>query len=67
MTRAIFGVPLTVVEEIVALVRRSGKLRAADIAEDNPQYDRDNHGARVAARLAWQILRTGVGFHAAPA
>ncbi|CAM3397610.1 formimidoylglutamase [Cupriavidus taiwanensis] len=54
---AAYGVPLPVVEEVVGLVRRSGKLRVADLAEYNPQYDRDHLGARVAARLAWRLLR----------
>ncbi|MFC4524168.1 formimidoylglutamase [Cupriavidus pinatubonensis] len=53
---AAYGVPLPVVEEIALLARRSGKLRAADLAEYNPQYDRDNLGARVAARLAWRLV-----------
>ncbi len=53
---AAFGVPLTVVEEIVELVKESGKLRAADLAEYNPAYDRDAQGARVAARLAWRLM-----------
>ncbi len=45
---AAYGVPLPVVEEVALLARRSGKLRVADLAEYNPQYDRD-HQAR-----AWQ-------------
>ncbi len=53
---AAYGVPLSVVEEVALLARRSGKLRAADLAEYNPHYDRDNQGARVAARLAWRWL-----------
>ncbi|UIF86307.1 formimidoylglutamase [Cupriavidus sp. UYPR2.512] len=53
---AAYGVPLPVVEEVALLVRRSGKLRVADLAEYNPQYDRDHQGARVAARLAWRLL-----------
>jgi formiminoglutamase len=54
---AAYGVPLPVVEEVALLVRRSGKLRVADFAEYNPQYDRDQQGARVAARLVWRLLR----------
>ncbi|ODV41543.1 formimidoylglutamase [Cupriavidus sp. UYMMa02A] len=53
---AAYGVPLTVVEAIVELVRVSGKLRVADLAEFNPAYDRDGCGARVAARLAYRLL-----------
>lgn len=53
---AAYGVPMTVVEEIVGLVKDSGKLRAADVAEFNPLYDRDGLGARVAARLVWRLM-----------
>lgn len=53
---AAYGVPLPVIEEIALLARRSGKLRVADLAEYNPQYDRDHQGARVAARLAWRLF-----------
>ncbi|HYG46099.1 MAG TPA: formimidoylglutamase [Bordetella sp.] len=53
---AAYGVPLTVVEEIALRVKRSGKLRVADLAECNPALDLDQRTARVAARLAWQLL-----------
>ncbi len=53
---AAYGVPLPVVEEVALLARRSGKLRVADLAEYNPQFDRDRQGARVAARLAWRLF-----------
>jgi len=56
-----YGVPLSVVEEVALLARRSGKLRVADLAEYNPQYDRDQQGARVAARLAWRLLADNAG------
>jgi len=51
-----YGVPLAVIEEIVLRVKASGKLRLADLAEYNPRFDIDGHGARAAARLAWQLL-----------
>jgi len=51
-----YGVPLAVVEEIALRVKQSGKLRLADLAECNPAYDIDGRTARVAARLAWQLL-----------
>lgn len=51
-----YGVPLAVIEEIVLRVKASGKLRLADLAEYNPRFDLDNHGARTAARLAWHLL-----------
>src|SRR5699024_10337455 len=44
------GVPLVHLDPVIDLVRDSGKLRLADIAELNPNYDIDNRTARVAAR-----------------
>ncbi|QEA12757.1 formimidoylglutamase [Comamonas flocculans] len=52
-----YGVPLSVVEACLQRVKASGKLRLADIAEFNPQYDIDGHTARAVARLAWQLLQ----------
>ena len=46
-----YGVPMSVIEEIVLRVKASGKLRLADLAEINPEYDIDNRTAKVAARL----------------
>lgn len=54
---AALGVPLQVVEALVEQVIHSGKLRLADIAELNPLHDQDNRTAKVAARLAWQLLQ----------
>jgi formiminoglutamase len=51
-----YGVPLTVIESLARQVRRSGKMRVADIAEFNPAFDIDGHTARVVARLAWHLL-----------
>lgn len=53
---AAYGVPMPVIEAIVTHVRRSGKLRVADLAEYNPQFDGQGAGARVAARLAYRLL-----------
>ncbi|WP_353189188.1 formimidoylglutamase [Pandoraea pnomenusa] len=53
---AAYGVPMPVVEAIVSHVRRSGKLRVADLAEYNPRFDPQGFGARVAARLAYRLL-----------
>lgn len=53
---AAFGVPLAVVEAMVMRIGASGKLRAADIAEYNPEYDQDNRTARTAARLVYRLL-----------
>ncbi|QGS32814.1 formimidoylglutamase [Cupriavidus metallidurans] len=54
---AAYGVPISVIEAIVTHVRGSGKLRAADLAEFNPQFDRDGQSARVAARLVYRLIR----------
>jgi len=40
---------------VIERICRSGKLQAADLVEYNPHYDRDGQGAKLAARLAWQI------------
>ncbi|MBV2180841.1 MAG: arginase family protein, partial [Castellaniella sp.] len=53
---AAFGVPLPVVEAFARHLRASGKLRLAELAEMNPDFDIDGHTARVAARLAWGLL-----------
>ena len=44
-----YGVPMAVVEEIALRVKASGKLRLADMAEYNPRFDVDGHGARRGA------------------
>jgi formiminoglutamase len=51
------GVPLSVVEAFAQRVKESGKLRLADMAEFNPEFDLDQHTARVAARLAWTLMQ----------
>jgi formiminoglutamase len=51
------GVPLACLEPLIDLMRDSGKLRLADIAECNPEYDIDHRTARVAARLVHQLAR----------
>lgn len=48
---AAYGVPLALLEPLVAHVRASGKLALAELAELNPRYDLDGRSARVAARL----------------
>jgi formiminoglutamase len=52
------GVPFPVIEAIVMAIHQTGKVRAADLAEFNPTFDRDNAGARSAARLAYRLLGT---------
>jgi formiminoglutamase len=48
------GISLEDVERILHLALVSDKVVAVEIVELNPRYDIDNHGARVAARLAYQ-------------
>ncbi|MDE2003927.1 MAG: formimidoylglutamase [Betaproteobacteria bacterium] len=50
------GVSLGIVEHLAATVANSGKLLGADIAELNPELDRDTLTARVAARLVDAIV-----------
>ncbi|GAA3549073.1 formimidoylglutamase [Zobellella aerophila] len=45
------GVALDVIEPLIEQIKASGKLRLADLAELNPEYDVDGHTARLAARL----------------
>ncbi|MFV0283825.1 MAG: formimidoylglutamase [Castellaniella sp.] len=54
---ASLGVPMCVVEACVQAVKHSGKMRLADMAEMNPDFDIDHHTARAAARLTWHLLR----------
>lgn len=53
----VLGVPLSHIERLIDLVAGSGKLIAADIAELNPNRDRDAMTVRVAARLVARIAR----------
>lgn len=53
------GVSLAMLEPIIDLIRDSGRLRVADIAELNPEFDIDKRTARVAARLVHQLTLTG--------
>jgi formiminoglutamase len=57
----VLGVPLGHIERLVDLVAGSGLLICADIAELNPQADRDAMTARVAARLIARIVRAAGG------
>ncbi|NVK40630.1 MAG: formimidoylglutamase [Oceanospirillaceae bacterium] len=50
------GVNLDVLEPLIAAVRGTGKLKLADIAEYNPNFDIDHWTARVAARLFHTIV-----------
>ncbi|GGX93342.1 formimidoylglutamase [Litchfieldella qijiaojingensis] len=48
---AAHGVSLTLIEPLIKVIRDSGKLRVADIAELNPNFDIDGRTAKAAARL----------------
>jgi formiminoglutamase len=48
------GVPLDAVETVLHRVLASDRAVAIEIVELNPTRDIDDHGARVAARLAYQ-------------
>ncbi|MGL4204442.1 MAG: arginase family protein, partial [Enterobacter roggenkampii] len=52
---AALGIPALDLLPVIEQICRSGKLQAADLVEFNPQFDRDGQGAKLAARLAWQI------------
>ncbi len=54
---AAYGVSLSVIEAILGMAQESGKLRLLDIAEINPEYDRDGLTAKTAARLIWRYLQ----------
>ncbi len=58
---ATLGVPLAHVERLMDQVMASGRVLAADIAELNPRFDRDDQTARIAARLAARIIRASRG------
>ncbi|WP_193162749.1 formimidoylglutamase [Microbulbifer hainanensis] len=49
------GVPLELFEPMLDTVLESGKVCMADIAEFNPYFDIEDHAARTAARVAFQI------------
>ncbi len=53
------GVPIALLEVLVARVRDSGKLRLAELAELNPEHDIDQRSARVAARIIHVITQDG--------
>lgn len=49
------GVPLEIIEPLIAAVSATDKLKVCDIAELCPRLDIDNATARVAARLIYQL------------
>ncbi|CAJ0774839.1 Formimidoylglutamase [Ralstonia condita] len=54
---AAYGITLLVLEVLVQHVGVTGKVCVADLAETHPEYGQDNRTARVAARLAYHLLR----------
>ncbi len=54
------GIPLPELEHLLAFIKSvvQDRLRVADIAEYNPQYDIDGRTARVAARLCHLLTRS---------
>lgn len=55
------GVPLELFEPLLDTVLESGKVCLADMAEFNPYFDIEDHAARTAARIAFQIANGAVG------
>ncbi|MCJ2376184.1 formimidoylglutamase [Vibrio sp. ZSDZ34] len=56
---AAFGVSYENLWPLIAQVlKNKHKLKLADLAELNPDFDIDNHSGRLAARLCWEIART---------
>ena len=53
---ATLGVPFETVLRIATTIAQHPKLRAADLAEVNPNFDIDNRTARLAARLIHSII-----------
>lgn len=59
---AALGLPVHLVEKLMAEIFAGGKVRLCDVAEYNPRFDIDAHGARTAARLISNMIenaRTG--------
>lgn len=48
---AALGLNPFVVEKLIQVIAQTGKIRLCDVAEFNPRFDIDGHGARTAARL----------------
>lgn len=53
------GVSFGLLEPLIDVIRDSGKLRLADVAELNPHHDIDQRTARVAARFVHQLSLAG--------
>lgn len=53
---AAYGIELSFVERAVKLIMASNKVKVADIAEINPNYDIDGRSCKVAARLLATVI-----------
>lgn len=53
---AAYGIELSFVERATKLIMASGKVKIADIAEINPNYDVDQRSCKVAARILATIV-----------
>lgn len=53
---AAYGLPIETVLLLLETLCRQPKLRAVDLVEYNPTLDPQQVGARVAARIIWQLL-----------
>lgn len=51
------GLALDILEVVLDRVLASGKVVGIDLVELNPRFDIDGNGARIAARLAYQITK----------
>ncbi|MFC5740979.1 formimidoylglutamase [Dyella tabacisoli] len=49
------GMPMEVIEPLLAAIAATGKIAVMDVAELSPPFDRDNSTARVAARLIHRV------------
>ncbi|EKT55790.1 formimidoylglutamase [Providencia sneebia] len=50
------GISVEIFDELFAVIKASGKIKVFDIAECNPEFDIDNHTAKLAAYLIYQFL-----------
>ncbi|SUC30659.1 Formimidoylglutamase [Providencia rettgeri] len=50
------GIFTEVFDELFAIIKSSQKMAVFDIAECNPEFDIDNHTAKLAAYLIYQYL-----------
>jgi len=53
---AALGVDLAVLLALIKIIKQSGKLKIADIAEVNPRFDIDNRTAKTAARIVYALI-----------